>query len=146
MAHNVTKQAIKDACNAYKRFLKGFAGYPRFKSRKHAVPKFYQDPVKIRFTHTHVKLEGFADSRKKNRQKQNWIRLAEQGCIPTEGGTYTNPASSMMGETGGSPSGWNTKQIPPSRGTKGSGSIWGSKSSPCVPMKRAIHISTRPEK
>ncbi|MCI6420994.1 MAG: hypothetical protein PUH04_07845 [Firmicutes bacterium] len=45
-------------------------------------------------------MEGFADSRKKNRQKQNWIRLAEQGCIPTEGGTYTNPASSMMGETG----------------------------------------------
>ena len=91
MAYNVTKQAIKDACHAYKRFLKGFAGYPRFKSRKHAVPKFYQNPVKIRFTHTHVKLEGFADSRKKNRQKQNWIRLAEQGCIPTEGGTYTNP-------------------------------------------------------
>ena len=67
ISNNVTKQAIKDACNAYKRFLKGFAGYPRFKSRKHAVPKFYQDPVKIRFTHTHVKLEGFADSRKKNR-------------------------------------------------------------------------------
>ena len=91
ISNNVTKQAIKDACNAYKRFLKGFAGYPRFKSRKHAVPKFYQDPVKIRFTHTHVKLEGFADSRKKNRQKQNWIRLAEQGRIPTEGITYTNP-------------------------------------------------------
>ena len=91
MAHNVTKQAIKDVCHAYKRFLKGFAGYPRFKSRKHAVPKFYQNPVKIRFTHTHVKLEGFADSRKKNRQKQNWIRLAEQGRIPTEGITYTNP-------------------------------------------------------
>ena len=91
ISNNVTKQAIKDACNAYKRFLKGFAGYPRFKSRKHAVPKFYQNPVKIRFTHTHVKLEGFADSRKKNRQKQNWIRLAEQGRIPTEGVTYTNP-------------------------------------------------------
>ena len=90
ISNNVTKQAIKDACHAYKRFLKGFAGYPRFKSRKHAVPKFYQDPVKIRFTHTHVKLEGFADSRKKNRQKQNWIRLAEQGRIPTEGVTYTN--------------------------------------------------------
>ena len=71
VSNNVTKQAIKDACEAYKRFLKGLAGYPRFKSRKHSVPKFYQDSVKIRFTDTHVKLEGFSNSRKRSRQRLN---------------------------------------------------------------------------
>ena len=90
VSNNVTKQAIKDACEAYKRFLKGLAGYPRFKSRKHSVPKFYQDSVKIRFTDTHVKLEGFSNSRKRSRQRLNWIRLAEHERIPANV-TYTNP-------------------------------------------------------
>ena len=61
-----------------------------FKSRKHSVPKFYQDNVKIQFTDTHVKVEGFATSKKKNRQKLNWIRLAEHKRIPTNT-KYFNP-------------------------------------------------------
>ena len=81
VSNNVTKQAIKDACDAYKRFFKALAKFPRFKSRKHSAPKFYQDPVKIQFTDTHVKVEGFAGSKKKNKQKLNWIRLAEHGRI-----------------------------------------------------------------
>ena len=56
----MTKLAIKDACNAYKRFFKGYSNFPRFKSRKHSTPSFYQDNVKIQFTKTHVKVEGFA--------------------------------------------------------------------------------------
>ncbi len=81
---------MKDACDAYKRFFKGLAKFPKFKSRKHATPSFYQDNVKIQFTDTHVKAEGFADSKKKNKQKLNWIKLAEHGRIPTSC-KYMNP-------------------------------------------------------
>ena len=90
ISNNVTKQAIKDACGAYKKFFKGLAKFPRFKSRKHSVPKFYQDNVKIQFTATHVKVEGFSTSKKKNKQKLNWIKLAERGRIPSDC-KYTNP-------------------------------------------------------
>ena len=91
VSNNVTKQAIKDACEAYRDFFKGYTKFPRFKSKKHSVPKFYQDNVKIQFTDTHVKAEGFAASRKRNRQKINWIRLAEHNRIPTENVKYSNP-------------------------------------------------------
>ena len=90
ISNNVTKQAIKDACNSYKRFFKGYSKFPKFKSRKYSVPSFYQDNVKIKFTETHVKVEGFATSKKKNKQKINWIRLAEHNRMPTDC-KYTNP-------------------------------------------------------
>ena len=90
ISNNVTKQAIKDACNAYKRFFKGYSKFPKFKSRKFSKPSFYQDNVKIKFTNTHVKVEGFAISKKKNKQKLNWIKLAEHNRIPTDG-KYINP-------------------------------------------------------
>lgn len=90
ISNNVTKQAIKDACEAYRKFFKGYAKFPKFKSRKRSVPKFYQDNVKIKFTDTHVKVEGFATSKSKNKQKLNWIRLAEHSRIPTDC-KYTNP-------------------------------------------------------
>ena len=91
ISNNVTKQAIKDACEAYRDFFKGYTKFPRFKSKKGSVPKFYQDNVKIQFTDTHVKVEGFATSKKKNKQKLNWIRLAEHGRIPTKNVKYMNP-------------------------------------------------------
>ena len=87
---NVTKQAIKDACNTYKRFFKGQCKYPRFKSKKYSTPSFYQDNVRIRFTNTHVKVEGFSKSKKQNKQKLNWIKLCEKGRIPTNC-RYMNP-------------------------------------------------------
>ena len=90
ISNNVTKQAIKDACNAYKRFFKGYSKFPKFKSRKYSVPSFYQDNIKIQFTNTHVKVEGFATSKRKNKQKSNWIRLAEHNRIPTDC-KYINP-------------------------------------------------------
>ena len=90
ISNNVTKQAIKDACNAYKRFFKGYSKFPKFKSRKFSTPSFYQDNVKIQFSDTHVKLEGFTTSKRKNKQKINWIRLAEHNRIPTDC-KYTNP-------------------------------------------------------
>ena len=88
---NVSRQAIRDACGAYINFFKGYAKFPCFKSKKYSTPKFYQDSIKIKFTDTHVKVEGFAASKKKNKQKLNWIRLAEHGLIPTKNVKYMNP-------------------------------------------------------
>ena len=119
ISNNVTKQAIKDLCSAYVRFFrlrkkKGYRpyskkflqhmnrigkkptfyqskGHPKFKRRKDEIRYgFYQDNVKIRFTDTHVKVEGFADSRKANRQILNYIRLAEHDRIPVDC-KYYNP-------------------------------------------------------
>ena len=96
VSNNVTKQAIKDACNAYKNFFKGLQKYPKFKSKKKSKPKFYQDNIKIQFSDTHVKFEGFSESRKTNKQKLNWVRLAEYGRIPTDT-KYLNPRISFDG-------------------------------------------------
>ena len=90
VSNDVTKQAIKDACNAYKRFFKGQCKHPKFKSKKRSTPSFYQDNIKIQFTSTHVKVEGFPMSKKQNKQKLNWIRLCEKGRIPTDC-KYMNP-------------------------------------------------------
>lgn len=90
VSNNVTKQAIKDACNAYKNFFKGQSKFPKFKSRKHSTPSFYQDNVKIQFTDTHVKVEAFSMSKKQNKQKLNWIKLYEKRKIPTDC-KYMNP-------------------------------------------------------
>lgn len=125
VSNNVTKQAIKDLCIAYKNFFhkqeqKGYVkfspkklahldrigrkstvydmnGHPKFRSRKNEDFRFYQDTGKIQFTATHVKFEQIADSRRKNRKKANWIRLAERGKIPTNA-KYINPRISFDGE------------------------------------------------
>ena len=90
ISNNVTKQAIKDACGAYKNFFKGQSKFPKFKSRKYSTPSFYQDNVKIQFTDTHVKVEAFSMSKKQNKQKLNWIKLYEKRKIPTDC-KYLNP-------------------------------------------------------
>ena len=90
VSNDVTKQAIKDACNAYKRFFKRQCKYPKFKSKKHSTPSFYQDNVKIQFTDTHVKVERFSMSGKQNKQRLNWIKLCEKGRIPIDC-KYMNP-------------------------------------------------------
>ena len=96
VSNNVTKQAIKDACNAYKRFFKGQCKYPKFKSRKKSTPSFYQDNIKIKFSESHVKVEGFSESKKQNKQKLNWIKLAERNRIPMDS-KYTNPRITFDG-------------------------------------------------
>ena len=90
ISNNVTKQAIKDACMAYKNFFAGKAKPPKYKSKKHDTPSFYVDNEKIKFTDTHVKLENISSSRKKNKQKLNWVRLSEKNKIPTDC-KYINP-------------------------------------------------------
>ena len=95
-SNNITKQAIKDACNLYKNFFKGLAKYPKFKSKRKSKPSFYVDTCKIQFTDTHIKLEKIADSTRKNRAKANWIRLAEHNRIPLNC-KYYNPRVTFDG-------------------------------------------------
>jgi putative transposase len=118
VSNNAAKQAIKDCCNAFWDFVTekkkpGYKPYskkqiehaarigkkltrydmqchPKFKKKGRAELKFYADTDKIKFSGTHVKLEGIAESKQKNKQKQNWIKLAEKNRIPTDV-KYTNP-------------------------------------------------------
>ena len=91
-SNNITKQAIKDACQAYKNFFEGRAKFPKFKSKKRTRPSFYVDTAKIKITDTHVKLEKLTTSKKSNKQKLNYIKLAEKGRIPTgDNIKYYNP-------------------------------------------------------
>ena len=90
ISNNVTKQAIKDACVSYKRFFQGYSKAPKFKSKRTDRPSFYVDNIKIKFTNDKVKLENIAISKKKNKAKLNWIRLAEKNKIPTDC-KYINP-------------------------------------------------------
>lgn len=85
ISNNVAKQAVKDACNAYKKFFKKRSNKPRFKSRRKSKPSFYHDNVKIKVTLTHVQLE-----------KIGKVRLSEDSRIPT-GVKYSNPRVSFNG-------------------------------------------------
>ena len=96
ISNNVCKQAVKDAVDAYQKFFKGLSKHPKYKSRKRSKPSFYVDPVKIKFTETHVKLESIAESKKKNRQCANWFRLAEHKRIPVNA-RYSAPRVSFDG-------------------------------------------------
>ena len=95
ISNNVTKQAIKDACNAYKNFFAKKAGFPKFKSKRNRQ-SFYQDVCTVRFTENKVKLEGLAGSKRANKQKFNWIKLAEKNRIPL-GVKYYNPRVTFDG-------------------------------------------------
>ena len=90
VSNNVTKQAIKDACNAYKKFFKGQCKYPKFKSKKHSTPSFYQDTGKIKFKDNNLKVEGFSMIKRRNKKKFIWIRLCEKERIPINC-KYLNP-------------------------------------------------------
>jgi putative transposase len=50
----------------------------------------------IEISETHVKLEKIADSKRKNRAKANWVRLAEHNRIPTNA-KYSNPRVTFDG-------------------------------------------------
>lgn len=84
VSNNVAKQAVKDACNAYKRFFKGLADKPRFKSRKYSKPSFYNDTSKLKTKCKMVLIE-----------KVGWIKTAEQIPVDVK---YTNPRVSFDGK------------------------------------------------
>ena len=95
-SNDITKQAIKDACDAFQKFFNGKAKFPKYKSKRKSKQSFFVDPVKIQFTSTHVKLERLTQSKKRNRQKLNHIKLAEYGRIPTDC-KYMNPRVTFDG-------------------------------------------------
>ena len=66
---DIPKQAIKDACDSYKRFFKHQSDFPKFKSKRKSKPSFYQDNFKIQFTENKVYLSniGFIKLAEKNR-------------------------------------------------------------------------------
>ncbi|WP_153016365.1 RNA-guided endonuclease InsQ/TnpB family protein, partial [Clostridium tepidiprofundi] len=67
VSNNVAKQAVKDGCNAYKRFFKGLVDKPKFKSRRKSKPSFYNDNIKLKVKPKLVLIE-----------KVGWIKTAEQ--------------------------------------------------------------------
>jgi len=118
VSNDASKQAVKDCCDAFSRFINekkkpnykpyskeqitnaaknnykltryDMQWHPKFKKKDKAEPKFYVDTDKIKFSDTHVKLEKIANSKRKNRIKINWVKLAEKSRIPTDI-KYTNP-------------------------------------------------------
>jgi len=84
-SNNITKQAVKDACEAYKKFFKKLSDKPKFKSRRKSRPAFYQDTDKIKFKNGKVRLE-----------KIGWVSLSEKNRIP-EDSKYTNPRVTFDG-------------------------------------------------
>ena len=85
VSNNVAKQAVKDACDSYKRFFKGLADKPRFKSRKKSKPSFYNDNCKLKVEDKSVLIE-----------KVGWINIKPYS-IPL-GVKYSNPRISFDGK------------------------------------------------
>ncbi|MDS0526490.1 transposase [Clostridium sp. SHJSY1] len=85
VSNNVAKQAVKDACNAYKTFFKGIADKPRFKSRRKSKPSFYNDNIKLKVKENTVLVE-----------KVGWINI-KKNSIPMNC-KYTNPRVSFDGK------------------------------------------------
>jgi putative transposase len=81
VSNNVAKQSVKDACLAYRRFFKGQASFPRFKSRRKSNPSFYNDNIALEVKTGLVLIE-----------RVGWIKTSEQ--IPM-GVKYSNPRISF---------------------------------------------------
>ena len=82
--NNVTKQAIKDLCKAYRNFFNKKAEYPRFKSKKKSKKSFYNDVYRIKFDDYKVRIESIG-----------WMDMAENR-IPKDC-KYVNPKVSFDG-------------------------------------------------
>jgi putative transposase len=85
VSNNVSKQSVKDGCNAYKRFFKSLAERPRFKSRKKSKASFYNDCIKLKVKEDSVLLE-----------KIGWVKI-KRNSIPIDV-KYSNPRISFDGK------------------------------------------------
>ncbi len=79
-----TKQAVKDACDAYKKMFKGQSRKPKFKSRKRSKPAFYSRYDRFKTEGSTVYLE-----------KIGWIQTSEP--FP-QSDKYSNPRVSFDGK------------------------------------------------
>lgn len=85
VSNNVAKQAVKDACDAYKKFFKGLADKPRFKSRRKSRPAFYNDYAKLKAKPNKTVLI----------EKVGWVKTAEQIPVDVK---YSNPRITFDGK------------------------------------------------
>lgn len=84
VSNDIPKQAVKDACNAYKRFFKNQSRHPRFKSKKKSKPSFYNDTSKLKVSDKCVRLS-----------KIGWIETSEQLPANTK---FYNPRITFDGK------------------------------------------------
>lgn len=91
VSNNISKQAIKDACDAYKKWFDSMtnknrlkAKKPRFKSRKKSKPAFYNDNIKLKVKPNLVLIE-----------KIGWVKTSEQLPMNMK---YSNPRISYDGK------------------------------------------------
>ena len=82
---DIVKQAVKDACRAYKKFFNKKAKKPNFKSAKLTKPSFYVDGWKLKIENGYVKIPLCTK-----------IKLYEKDYIP-EGLNYQNPRITFDG-------------------------------------------------
>ena len=82
---DIVKQAVKDACKAYKMFFNKKAKKPKFKSAKLIKPSFYVDGWKLKIENGYVKIPLCTK-----------IKLYEKDYIP-EGLNYQNPRITFDG-------------------------------------------------
>ena len=82
---DIVKQAVKDACRAYKKFFNKKAKKPKFKSAKLTKPSFYIDGWKLKIENGYVKIPLCTK-----------IKLYEKDYIP-EGLNYQNPRITFDG-------------------------------------------------
>lgn len=84
VSNDIPKQAVKDACNSYKRFFKGYSKFPKFKNKKKSIPSFYNDTSKIKVKSKKVLL-----------QKIGWVKTSEQLPMNIK---YYNPRVTFDGK------------------------------------------------
>ena len=82
---DIVKQAVKDACRAYRIFFKNHRGKPKFKSTKLTKPSFYVDGWKLKIENGYIKIPFCTK-----------IKLYEKDYIP-EGLNYQNPRVTFDG-------------------------------------------------
>ena len=82
---DIVKQAVKDACRAYKMFFNKKAKKPKFKSAKLTKPSFYVDGWKLKIENGYVKIPLCTK-----------IKLYEKDYVP-EGLNYQNPRITFDG-------------------------------------------------
>ena len=84
VSNDIPKQAIKDACQSYKRFFKGLGKLPKFKTKRKSKLSFYNDTVKLKIKDNYVRLS-----------KIGWVKVSEP---LDESQTYYNPRISFDGK------------------------------------------------
>ena len=84
VSNDIPKQAVKDACQSYKRFFKGLSKPPKFKSKRKSRPSFYNDTSKLKVSENSVMLS-----------KIGWVKTSEQ--LPTDV-KYYNPRITFDGK------------------------------------------------